>query len=40
MKIDKLLDNDGKFFDGPLIIKNNVLKDFRGFFQETWSQKI
>ena len=39
MKIKKLFINKNTLLKGPLIIKNKVLIDERGYFKESWNQK-
>ena len=40
MDIKYLSSNKGKNLDGVCLIKPDVLKDERGFFYESWSQKL
>ena len=39
MKTSKLLTDSGEEIAGPILIKNNIYKDSRGFFQQLWSKK-
>ena len=39
MKTSKLLTDFGEEIAGPILIKNNIYKDSRGFFQQLWSKK-
>ncbi len=39
MNTEKLFINKETLFEGPLIIKNKVFYDKRGYFKESWNQK-
>jgi len=39
MHTEKLFINKDTFLEGPLLIKNKVYSDKRGFFKESWNQK-
>ena len=39
MKITKLQTHTGEQIEGPILIKNNIYKDSRGFFQQLWNKK-
>ena len=38
MYLEKLKDNNGYEFEGPLLIKPNIFEDKRGFFYESWNR--
>ena len=40
MQIENLKSQKGQIIEGPLLIKPNLFKDNRGFFQESWNKKI
>ena len=40
MEIKKLISNKGNILDGPLLIEPKLFEDERGFFFESWNQKI
>ncbi len=40
LKAEKLINQNGIYLDGPLLIKPNVFKDERGFFMESWNKRI
>ena len=40
MKIEHLKDNNGEIIRGPLLFNPEIFKDKRGFFFETWNEKI
>ncbi len=40
MNTQNLKDLEGKIIEGPLIIKPNLYRDFRGYFFENWNLKI
>ena len=39
LKAQKLINQNGIYLDGPLLIKPNVFKDERGFFMESWNKR-
>ncbi len=39
MDVKQVFTNEGDLIDGPLILKNSIYKDSRGYFQEIWSKK-
>ena len=39
LKSQKLINQNGIYLEGPLLIKPNVFKDERGFFMESWNKK-
>ena len=40
MKFEKIKNNLGKYFDGPLLITPKLFEDERGYFFESWNKKI
>ena len=40
LNAEKLINQNGIYLDGPLLIKPNVFKDERGFFMESWNKRI
>tara|TARA_Y100001968_G_C19380345_1_gene729974 strand:+ start:808 stop:1383 length:576 start_codon:yes stop_codon:yes gene_type:complete len=40
MKVEKLKNNLGKIIEGPLLLKPKLINDSRGFFYESWNNKI
>ena len=40
MEVKKILSNRGNFIDGPLLLKPNIFNDKRGYFFESFNQKI
>ena len=39
MEVKKLFTDTNIQFKGPLLLKNNIFKDNRGFFKESWNKK-
>ena len=39
MKIKKLFINKNTLLKGPILIKNEVFIDERGYFKESWNQR-
>lgn len=40
MEIKKIISNKKKLIEGPLLIEEKIYKDERGFFIESWNQKL
>lgn len=40
MKFEKIKNNFGKYFEGPLLIRPKLYEDERGYFFESWNKKI
>ena len=40
MEIQKIVSNKNKIIDGPLLIEENIYTDERGFFVESWNQRL